>query len=155
MSEDRPYKQVGDRLKLLRNNNKISQPQLATLLNISLRTYQRYEQGERLPGPKLLDKISEITLAGPAWIVFGQTIRETPFDEDDLCEALDKIELLFSRGSFTLISFFVKILNITVAATAGGINRPDKEGLIDLLTKISDIATSEIRENLKKDKDCN
>jgi transcriptional regulator with XRE-family HTH domain len=153
MPEKIPYKQVGDRIKFLRNNNEISQPQCANLLNISLRTYQRYEQGERLPGPKLLDKMSDILNASPAWIVFGQTTSEGPFNEDDICEVFDKIELLFSRGSFTLINFFIKILNLTVTATKGGMNRPDREGLIDVLTKVSDVATNEIRNNLKKETD--
>lgn len=143
MVKNTPYKEVGDRLKLLRNNQNISQPQFATLLGISLRTYQRYEYGERLPGLKLLSKISEITLAAMDWIVWGQTLRESPFDEDDITEVFDKIDLLFNQGSYEIVSFFIKILDVAIQASNNTKFLNKEEAFVDFLIKVSGMASGE------------
>lgn len=41
--------QLPERLKLLRTNKKIYQKDLAELLQVSIRQYQRYENGEQEP----------------------------------------------------------------------------------------------------------
>ena len=48
MKKSFPYKEIGNKIKLLRGDGQ-TQEQFAALLGISLRAYQRYEHGERLP----------------------------------------------------------------------------------------------------------
>lgn len=146
MTKNTPYKEVGNRLKLLREKGNMSQPQLANLLEISLRTYQRYEYGERLPGLKLLSKISEITLAGMEWIVWGQTLRETPFDEDDITEVFDKIDLLFNQGSYEIVNFFIKILDVAIQASNNKTFLKEEEAFVDFLIKVSGMASGKAGE---------
>jgi len=145
MAKDYPYKEVGNRLKILRDMNKLSQPQFATLLGISLRSYQRYEHGERLPGLKILPKVSEITLADATWVISGYDRKDISSYEDDLSEAIDKIDFLFSRGSFALIDFFIKILNIAISVARSGFDTEEGEDLVDFLMKVSDISSSAVR----------
>ena len=40
---------LGERLKLLRKEKRMTQPELAALLNQSLRAYQYYESGHHIP----------------------------------------------------------------------------------------------------------
>lgn len=143
MAKNTPYKEVGNRLKMLREKGDMSQPQLANLLGISLRTYQRYEYGERLPGLRLLSKISEITLAGMEWIVWGQTLRESPFDEDDITEVFDKIDLLFNQGSYEIVNFFIKILDVSIQASNNTKFLNKEEAFVDFLIKVSGMASGE------------
>ena len=38
---------IGERLKIIRQKLKLSQKEMASLLNVSLNAYQRYEMGSR------------------------------------------------------------------------------------------------------------
>lgn len=49
-----------DRLKKSRLNAKLTQNQMATMLNISQPTYAQWENGRRTPKPDTLNKLSEI-----------------------------------------------------------------------------------------------
>ena len=50
----------GDRLREMRMNRKMTQPELADSLNVNLRTYQYYEQGCREPAYATLVKLADI-----------------------------------------------------------------------------------------------
>ena len=54
-------------LKSLRDKRGASQIKMANLFNVSLRTYQRYESGERRPGIDTARRIAE---------ALGQTVDE-------------------------------------------------------------------------------
>lgn len=47
-------------LKAIRTTRNLTQQQMAERLNISVRTYQNYEQGKREPSLTLLCKIADI-----------------------------------------------------------------------------------------------
>lgn len=53
-------KSIGDKLKLLRQSNKITQKELSKLINKSVSTIQKYESGSVVPSMAILKKISEI-----------------------------------------------------------------------------------------------
>lgn len=61
----------GKRLRQQRMRNKLTQQRMADLLNISLNTYQKYEQGERCPSFDCLVRIADI-LQVPTDYLFGR-----------------------------------------------------------------------------------
>lgn len=48
-----------DRIQQLKAENKLLQKDIAEAADISLRTYQRYETGERLPDTEVLTKLAD------------------------------------------------------------------------------------------------
>ena len=48
------------RLKLFRNNNKLSQEKLARIIGVSLMTVQRWECGKSNPSPLAKEKLNEL-----------------------------------------------------------------------------------------------
>ena len=50
---------IGDKLKLLRQSKKITQIELAKLLNKSVSTIQKYESNKVLPSINILQEISQ------------------------------------------------------------------------------------------------
>lgn len=50
----------GKRLREMRMLRKFTQQNMADLLNVALRSYQKYEQGERSPSYDLLIQIADI-----------------------------------------------------------------------------------------------
>ena len=46
-------------LRLIRIDNRLTQEQIATLLNISRSSYNRYETGKRTPNPVLAQRIAK------------------------------------------------------------------------------------------------
>ncbi len=54
------YIKIGNRIKKLRKDKNISQKDMANMLNIPRSTYSNYENNNREPSIKLLEKIAEI-----------------------------------------------------------------------------------------------
>lgn len=50
----------GQRLREMRIKNNYTQQNMADLLNVALRSYQKYEQGERSPSYALLVQIGDL-----------------------------------------------------------------------------------------------
>lgn len=50
----------GKRLKELRIKQGLTQQKTADLLNVALRSYQKYEQGERCPSYEMLIQIADL-----------------------------------------------------------------------------------------------
>ena len=71
MKKNSPYKEIGNRIKLLRGDGH-TQKQFAALLGISLRSYQKYEYGERVPPLKTLSKISKACNVTTDWLIAGK-----------------------------------------------------------------------------------
>lgn len=69
-----------ERLKLLRNNNKITQRQLAKDLNVSPSTIALYETGDRNPDSIMLKKIASYFNVSIDYLL-GNTNIETPYQE--------------------------------------------------------------------------
>lgn len=64
---------IGERIKLIRESQKISQKDFSDKINISLRTLQTYEQGkvEAVPFPVLHD-IAKNFHVNLKWLFFGE-----------------------------------------------------------------------------------
>jgi len=63
---------IGERLKIIRQKLKLSQKEMASLLNVSLNAYQRYEMGSRglnLDKMKILAQRLNINLH---WLLTGE-----------------------------------------------------------------------------------
>lgn len=48
-----------DRLQQLKSDRNLLQKNIASAVNISLRTYQRYESGERKPDSEVITKLAD------------------------------------------------------------------------------------------------
>lgn len=72
------YKEVGDRIKHLRGPD--TQPEFAKKLGLTVRSYQRYEAGERMPKRDLLDKIAAMRNIPVDFILYGGP-RPLSFEE--------------------------------------------------------------------------
>lgn len=49
----------GDKLKQLRKQKKLTQEELANILDVARTTYSSYEQGRRMPDPEIQKRIAE------------------------------------------------------------------------------------------------
>jgi len=50
---------LSDRLMQLKKENGLLQKEIATSIGVSLRSYQRYESGERKPDSDILEKLAD------------------------------------------------------------------------------------------------
>lgn len=82
------YIEIGNRFRLLRAH--LSQKKFAQKLGVSLRSYIRYETGERIPKGDILRRIASIMSVPTDWILTGQWTRERTDDElrDDIKRTL-------------------------------------------------------------------
>lgn len=64
--------QVGKHLKMIRNVKRFSQKQFSEFLGVSLRSYEKWEQGNRLPDLGSLIKIADRLGVSIDWLV-GRT----------------------------------------------------------------------------------
>ena len=54
-----PYQLIPERLKIIRENLNITKAEAARLLNLSKIGYCRYEYGDRIPSPQMLEIIAQ------------------------------------------------------------------------------------------------
>lgn len=67
---DRRYSHIGNRLRELRGNK--TQTEFANELNMTLRSYQYFESGERAPRMELLARIAEMNKVSADWLISGE-----------------------------------------------------------------------------------
>ena len=68
---------LGERLRQLREENKLSQKELAKYLGVTGRTISYYEYGKRFPSPETLNRIADYFNVSLDWL-FGRTNIRTP-----------------------------------------------------------------------------
>lgn len=68
--------ELSKRIKVLRGE--LSQKDFADRLGISLRAYQNYESGERLPPADVIEKISELCQVTADFILMGKELVDRP-----------------------------------------------------------------------------
>ncbi|MFG1463315.1 helix-turn-helix transcriptional regulator [Xanthobacter sp. DSM 24535] len=66
MSRDK----IAERLRMVRDNSRLSQRALATRLGIAYRTWQDIENGKHVPSGETLLKIAELGI-NPGWVLLG------------------------------------------------------------------------------------
>lgn len=81
--------QIGVRLKFARGAE--SQAKFATSMDIPLKTYVRYERGERHPGGKTLTRMIDTRGINPNWLLLGIPPVFVLNDEPSLPQARDQI----------------------------------------------------------------
>lgn len=96
---------IGERLRILRGSK--SQVETAKLIGVPIRTYQRYESGERLPPSNVVMKIARAFDEAADWILTGNKdvtgnrrtapkgIRQSNLDL--VFEIIERIEILFEQ----------------------------------------------------------
>jgi len=98
------YPRFAQRLKKLRGN--ITQKDYAKKLGISLRAYQNYESGKRVPKPAIINKIAQKGGVGVDWILWGslrslaEKVVATRIEASLLDESLTKAEMELMRYFF-------------------------------------------------------
>jgi len=78
--------EISARIRQSRLEAGLTQPEMAELLDVTLRTYQNYE-GDRVPWA-LMGRISDITGQSLRWLLHGET------DTEPAVEVLQRLESL-------------------------------------------------------------
>ena len=60
---------IKDKIKQIRNNNKLSQKEFASLLGETQQSISQFENGERIPGTAVLIKLSEKLKINLNWLL--------------------------------------------------------------------------------------
>lgn len=89
------FTSVGKRFKELRGN--LTQKEFADKIKVPLRSYQRYESGERMPTINTLKNIAYICDTSTRWILTGETDKH-PYK--DIGNRLKEIRLPIDKSTF-------------------------------------------------------
>jgi len=133
------YKETGYRLKKIRELQGLTQQQVAVLMGVSLRSYQRYEQGERLPDVKTLSRIAKISSITSNAILYGTNTKQIPSQENE--SNIGKIGLYNSLSEFVdeIEGMINWIMDLQVVAAILG--KPD-EKLVNIKQELFDALDS-------------
>ncbi len=69
------YEEIGARLRKLRRDRKMTQADLADVLNVTASTVSLYESGRHSPDLYMLARYGEFFRADMNWIVFGNRLH--------------------------------------------------------------------------------
>ncbi len=92
------YTQVGQRIKLLRKRKGMNQSELASALDKSLRTIQKYETGEIEVSIAIVNQLAELLDSTPTYILGYETNNEPIRDLADVLDYLFKLETVQELG---------------------------------------------------------
>ncbi|AFK85862.1 MULTISPECIES: helix-turn-helix domain-containing protein [Thermoanaerobacterium] len=92
-----------DKLKTLRNEKKLTQRELAKLLNLSPSTIAMYEIGQRFPDPETLQKIADFFDVSVDYLL-GRTDKRNIDTSNDVDERLHKV--MQELGPDVLLAFY-------------------------------------------------
>ena len=108
---------IGERLQTFRADRGLSQNALAKMLNISMRTYQNYERGERSITKEFICTFCERFNMSSDWLLSGEIRKESNINWDTLEDIIQTIEHVLEHESLIidthkkvkLISLFYKL----------------------------------------------
>lgn len=113
---------LGNRIKLLRNERSMTQPDLATALGVTVRTVAYYENDERQPKKSLVLKLCELFNVSIDYLL-----------SDSQAFLIDAEDSYGSRGKKKAESF----INETALLFAGGeLSEEDQEKVFNAVTEI-------------------
>ena len=92
------YTQVGQRIKLLRKRKGMNQSELATALDKSLRTIQKYETGEIEVSIAIVNQLAELLDSTPTYILGYESNNEPIRGLADVLDFLFKLENIKELG---------------------------------------------------------
>ena len=97
------YPAIGKRIKALRQEQKMSQQELANILDKSLRTIQKYETGEIEVSIAIVNKLARIFESSPTFIL-GYETNSAPIKT-----MADIVEFFFMMEQISALDFSVDI----------------------------------------------
>ena len=115
-------KSMGNRLKLIRGD--LSQREFATKIGVSLRAYQRYEHGERLPPFDIVYKISNTCEVNMHWIIKGEGVKEP--EKDEFITAIESLRYILERAPFELVDFINKVIDLAISSFKLDVDEEEK-----------------------------
>jgi transcriptional regulator with XRE-family HTH domain len=133
-------KEIGQRIKALRGELKLSQDEMARLFGIVRTTYNRYERGEAYPGPQVLSMLADRFNVSVDWLVCGKgpmfyrqkaepekvpELEEVMDDVKEMLALMERIPLLRYKVLTFLQEF--KLENRDLVETAAK-DIPDEKG---------------------------
>ena len=92
------YVQVGQRIKMLRKSKGMNQSELATALDKSLRTIQKYETGEIEVSIAIVNQLAELLDSTPTYILGYESNNEPIRGLADVLDFLFKLENIKELG---------------------------------------------------------
>lgn len=98
--------QIGDRIKILRESNNMSQVELADAIGVSKQTMYKYENGiiTNIPSDKI-ERLSQVFSVSPAYIM-GWTSSALSRDSLELLDLYSKLD----DGDQSKIKDFMRVL---------------------------------------------
>ena len=102
---NRRIARFGDKIKILRKRNNLTQDQLADLIPVTRQTVSAWEKNVSSPDINILAKISEIFNMTTDELVFGK-VAQTEERTDELCicyEELDIIRSIKKKGFYDIL----------------------------------------------------
>lgn len=97
------YPAIGQRIKLLRKRKRLNQKELASMLDKSLRTVQKYESGEIEVSVAVVNQLAELLESTPTYIL-GYEVNTTPIKS-----LADIMHFLFQMEQVTGIDFDIDV----------------------------------------------
>lgn len=85
---------VGERLKKVRQEQKISQNEFAEMLNVSRSTYLLVEKGEREINFKMLEALKSEFNISADWLLFGTEVSENSDSEELISQRIFELSVL-------------------------------------------------------------
>ncbi|BCK01648.1 helix-turn-helix domain-containing protein [Anaerocolumna chitinilytica] len=103
---------IGDRIKELREERKITQEELAKYINTTKQTIHKYENNivTNIPSDKI-EKLSEIFSVSPAFLMGWTTSQKEEVKISPLYEALEKLDIKEEELTEEEVSNIVNFIN--------------------------------------------
>lgn len=100
---------MNERLKLLRKDLKMSQREIAELLEIAPRSWQQYENGSNIPGGKVLEALLEKLNVNINWLLSGTgkmyfKEADVDYDRELMSQAISTLENCLAKKDLVLDS---------------------------------------------------
>jgi transcriptional regulator with XRE-family HTH domain len=98
---------MNEQLKLLRQNLKMSQREIAEVLEIGLRSWQQYETGTNTPGGSVLEALHKKLGVNLNWLISNQgemlyRVEEIRYDRELLIQAITTLENCLSKKNMAI-----------------------------------------------------
>lgn len=100
---------IGERIKLLREEKKLSQDDLGKIISISRLSVGNYERGDRKPDSDIIDKLCDYFDVSSDYLLGRSNIRKNNFEYQD-----DKMKLLSPGKMRALNSLILSIIDTIV-----------------------------------------